>query len=57
VAVPPDDPAAFIAALAALLADPERRAEQGRAGRAWVESAASPSAVAAAYETLIRSLQ
>lgn len=56
VAVPPDDADAFVAALAPLLDDPARRAELGRAGRAWVETAASPAAVAAAYERLIDDL-
>jgi glycosyltransferase involved in cell wall biosynthesis len=56
VAVPPDDPEAFCTALSALLEDPDHAADLGRAGRAWVEHAASPAAVAAAYERLIRSL-
>ncbi|MDG4784669.1 glycosyltransferase family 1 protein [Micromonospora sp. WMMD1102] len=34
--VPPDDPEAFTAAVAGLVADPHRRAEYGRAGRAAV---------------------
>ncbi|MEN3613993.1 glycosyltransferase family 1 protein [Plantactinospora sp. ZYX-F-223] len=34
--VPPDDPDAFTAAIAGLVADPDRRAEYGRAGRAAV---------------------
>lgn len=56
VAVAPDDPAAFGAALAGLLADPAGAAAMGQAGRAWVLGAASPGAVAIAYEQLIRSL-
>jgi colanic acid biosynthesis glycosyl transferase WcaI len=57
VAVPPDDLEAFCTALEGLLADPEAAAAMGAAGRAWVEGAASPAAVAVAYERLIRSLR
>ena len=56
VSVPPDDPAEFAQALGDLLADPSRRASMGTAGRRWVESAASPAAVAEAYERLVESL-
>ena len=56
VAVPPDDPAAFTAAVRELLADPDALVVRGAAGRAWVEHAASPAAVAAAYEALVVSL-
>jgi colanic acid biosynthesis glycosyl transferase WcaI len=56
VCVPPDDPDAFVAAVGDLLADPQRRQEMGERGRAWVERAASPAAVGAAYETLVGSL-
>jgi hypothetical protein len=35
------------------LGDPERLAARGAAGRAWVETAASPAAVARAYEQLV----
>ena len=56
VAVPPDDSAALERALAALLADPEMAAEMGERGRRWVLGAASPAAVAAAYEALIGDL-
>jgi colanic acid biosynthesis glycosyl transferase WcaI len=52
VSVAPDDPAAFIAALSALLADPESLAAMGRRARAYVELAASPHGVALAYESL-----
>jgi len=34
--VPPHDPAALAAALASLLADPERRASMGRLGRVFM---------------------
>ncbi len=57
VAVPPDEPAAFVAALAGLLADPVAAAALGERGRAWVQGEASPAAVARAYEALIRGLR
>ena len=57
VAVAPDDPAAFEAALAALLADLPAARAMGAAGREWVLGAASPAAVASAYEQLIWSLR
>ena len=57
VTVAPDDAAAFIAALRELVSDSESAAAMGRRGRAWVESAASPAAVAEAYECLFRGLQ
>lgn len=56
VTVPPDDPARFIAAVAELVADPVRLAEMGAAGRRWIEAAASPASVAAAYERLLGDL-
>ena len=52
IAVPADDQNAFTSALRELVDNPTRRAEMGVAGRQWVESAASPAAVAAAYEAL-----
>ena len=57
IAVAPDDPGAFRAALAELLAQPDAAAAMGAAGRAWVTGAASPRAVAVAYEQLIRSIR
>ena len=57
VAVPPDDLAAFVAALRELLAGPERATAMGVAGRAWVEREASPVAVGAAYHQLIESVR
>ena len=57
VAVAPDDPEAFIDALRGMLADPAHAAEMGANGRRWVESAASPAAVAAAYAALFRELR
>jgi colanic acid biosynthesis glycosyl transferase WcaI len=56
VSVAPDDPAEFIAAVARLVADAGLRAAMGAAGRRWVEHAATPSSVAATYESLIREL-
>ena len=56
VAVPPDDPEAFRAALTGLLADLPGAAAMGARGRAWVEGAASPAAVAEAYAGLVRRL-
>jgi colanic acid biosynthesis glycosyl transferase WcaI len=57
VAVAPEDPDAFVAALDELLDDPGRAAAMGRAGRAWVTGAASPASVAARYEQLVGDLQ
>jgi len=56
VAVAPDDLAAFTSALRDLLAAPDAAQAMGVAGRQWVLGAASPAAVAVAYEQLIRSL-
>jgi len=55
-AVPPDDLDAFLAALQPLLDDPARRATMGASGRRFVESWASPAAVAAAYGELFAEL-
>lgn len=55
-AVEPDRPERFTTVLREMLDDPVALAAQGAAGRAWVEQAASPAAVAAAYEHLIRGL-
>ena len=56
VCVPPDDPAAFVAALTVMLADSTRCQQMGARGREWVLRAASPRAVAEAYEQLFREL-
>jgi colanic acid biosynthesis glycosyl transferase WcaI len=56
IAVAPDDPEAFRTALVALLDDRDRRRAMGARGRAWVERAASPAAVAEAYEALFTEL-
>lgn len=57
VCVPPDDAHSFVEALRELLADTARRSAMGARGREWVQSAASPAAVAVAYEQLFRELQ
>ena len=56
IVVEPDDPAAFVAAVRQLVDDPDGAAAMGRRGRAWVVAAASPAAVARAYEDLTRRL-
>ncbi|HUV17707.1 MAG TPA: glycosyltransferase, partial [Ilumatobacteraceae bacterium] len=56
ISVDPDDAAAFTAAIRSLVDDPERGRRLGMLGRAWVESNASPAAVGAAYDRLLRSL-
>ena len=53
VCVPPDDPLALREALQRLFDDPAGCAAMAVAGRRWVESAASPAAVARAYADLI----
>lgn len=54
--VPPDDTAAFVAAVREMTDDPAALARSGAAGRAFVEHAASPRAVALAYARLVESL-
>lgn len=56
VVVAPDDTQAFIAAIRAVLGMVDLGAGMGRAGRAWVERSASPSATATAYEELFNGL-
>jgi colanic acid biosynthesis glycosyl transferase WcaI len=56
VAVGAEDESAFIAALERLLSDPQEMQSMGSAGRAFVETWASPAAVAEAYEKLFESL-
>ena len=51
--VPPDDPVALREALQRMADDPAGRDAMAVAGRRWVESAASPAAVARAYADLI----
>ncbi len=57
VALPPDDPAALVAALRALVADPGTCRDMGRKGRTWVESHVSPRAVARAWLDLFTLLE
>ena len=57
LSVPPDDPAAFTAAVGRLLDEPQTAAQMGASGRRFVEGWASPSAVAAAYENLFDELR
>jgi colanic acid biosynthesis glycosyl transferase WcaI len=52
VATPPDDAEAFTKALSRLLEDEPGRAAMGASGRRFVETWASPAAVAEAYERL-----
>lgn len=54
--VPPEDLDAFCAALEPLLDDESRRRRMGENGRRFVESWASPAAVAASYEALFDEL-
>jgi colanic acid biosynthesis glycosyl transferase WcaI len=54
--VAPDDEAAFHRGLRSMLVDRGATAAMGVAGRSWVLGAASPMAVAQAYEQLILSL-
>jgi colanic acid biosynthesis glycosyl transferase WcaI len=56
ISVPPDDPAAFTAAVGRLLDEPQAAAQMGASGRQFVEGWASPAAVAAAYEELFAEL-
>jgi colanic acid biosynthesis glycosyl transferase WcaI len=56
IAVAPDDPAAFTAAIRSLVDDPELGRRLGAHGRTWVEANASPAAVGAAYDRLLRTL-
>ena len=56
ISVAPEDAEALTKALRGLLEEPERRAGMGAAGRRWVESWASPAAIAESYEELFRSL-
>jgi len=54
--VRPDDVGAFVEAIRALVDDPARASEMGDAGRAWVVAEASPAAVGAAYDALLRAV-
>jgi colanic acid biosynthesis glycosyl transferase WcaI len=54
IAVAPGDATRLVAALRSVLDDPSRAAAMGSAGRAWAEREASPAAVGAAYDQLLR---
>jgi colanic acid biosynthesis glycosyl transferase WcaI len=56
LAVPPDDEEAFVAALAHVLDHEAEASAMGESGRRFVESWASPAAVAEAYEELFEEL-
>jgi colanic acid biosynthesis glycosyl transferase WcaI len=56
IAIPPEDSEALTKAVARLLAAPQEARAMGRAGRDFVETWASPGAVAAAYEALFSEL-
>jgi colanic acid biosynthesis glycosyl transferase WcaI len=56
IAVAPDDAEALTKALQRLLEAPDEAAEMGRAGRRFVETWASPGAIAEAYERLFTTL-
>ena len=57
VAVPPEDQAAFDAAILDLIDSPQRRSRMGDNGRAFVEEWVSPAGVAAAYVSLFKELR
>jgi colanic acid biosynthesis glycosyl transferase WcaI len=57
LAVPPDDPEAFTKAVASLVSDPEEAERMGASGRSFVESWASPAAIAERYEGLFGELR
>jgi colanic acid biosynthesis glycosyl transferase WcaI len=54
IVVPPDDVLAFIDAVDRLVADLDGRTAMGRRARAFVETHASPRAVAESYANLVR---
>ena len=56
LAVRAEDGPAFTAAIGRLLADPADAARRGRAGRAWIETWASPLRIGARYGELFESL-
>ena len=57
IAIPPEDPEALAKAIRRMIDDPEELAAMGASGRRFVESWASPAAVAEAYERLFEELQ
>lgn len=56
IAVPPDDPQAFVGAISEFIDDSDRAARMGASGRLFVERWASPAAVAESYENLFAEL-
>jgi colanic acid biosynthesis glycosyl transferase WcaI len=56
LSVAPDDLDAFVAAIRSLVDDPEKARDMGASGRAWAEREASPAAIGAAYDRLLRTL-
>ncbi|MGH2807759.1 MAG: glycosyltransferase family 4 protein, partial [Actinomycetota bacterium] len=56
IAVPPEDAEALTKAIRSLLDAPETMRQMGAAGRTFVESWASPAAVAESYEGLFEEL-
>ena len=56
LALPPEDAEALTKAVLRLHAEPDQLDRMGRAGRDFVESSASPSAIAAAYQDLFSSV-
>ena len=57
IAVAPEDPEALTKALKSLLDAPAERERMGTAGRAFVQSWASPAAIAESYENLFEELR
>ena len=57
ISVPPDDAEALTKAIRSLLDSPDTARQMGESGRAFVESWASPAAVAEAYERLFEELR
>lgn len=57
IAVPPEDAEALTKAIRRLLEAPAERARMGQSGRRFVESWASPAAVAKSYEELFEELR
>jgi hypothetical protein len=53
VVVPPEDSGSLAAAIAALAADPQLRAEMGRAGRSQVERCYDRAALAREYRKIL----
>ena len=52
VCVGPDNQAAFVSAIAAMISDRKSLEEMGASGRKWVEGHASPQSIAQRYEAL-----